>query len=191
MACLAMHMSCAYQYLKHNSSEETEDFIKGTIAPDLSNNKLLSHFGCEEEAKTVKQMLTYKIDIVKAAKNIKLNCSYNKAYFLHLLCDDLFYNFIYSPNFEEIGIDKIKQYLYNDYDTTTFYLINKYKINLPKEVCAIAKMREGESKILPHKVADLFINHISKINLLDAHNQIIKNVEDFRHKFLSQLKQNI
>jgi len=187
MACLAMHLACAYEYLKNNNIEENADFIKGTLAPDLDKNKIDSHFGCNQPATTLRQKLENKMDILKAAKAINLDSYYNRAYFLHLICDDIFYRFVYSEELEKVSLDKINQYFYDDYDFTTHYIINKYKITIPDEIKKLIKSREGNSKIFTNSAVDKFIEQIGKVDLEKAKNDILTNLQKFRHNIIKNL----
>ena len=94
-----IHLAVAEEYLrKHkNKGEEYEEFIKGVIYPDSIVPKSKTHYGKESSLSNVFEFL----------KVNKINNSFNRGYFLHLLTDYLFYNRY---------IDHTSKDIYNDYD---------------------------------------------------------------------------
>lgn len=77
-----IHLAVAEEYLrKHkNKGEEYEEFIKGVIYPDSIVPKSKTHYGKESSLSNVFEFL----------KVNKINNSFNRGYFLHLLTDYLF-----------------------------------------------------------------------------------------------------
>ena len=53
MACLAMHLAIAEEYLKKNDFENHEAFIKGAFLPDIAEDKVQSHYGIKMPIKCV------------------------------------------------------------------------------------------------------------------------------------------
>ena len=101
-----IHLAVAEEYLrKHkNKGEEYEEFIKGVIYPDSIVPKSKTHYGKESSLSNVFEFL----------KVNKINNSFNRGYFLHLLTDYLFYNRY---------IDHTSKDIYNDYDILNKRLI--------------------------------------------------------------------
>lgn len=190
MACLAMHLAVAEKFLDKNKNENSDEFINGTLQPDLERDKISSHFGTDKKPETVRQMLEYKMDIVKAAKMLELNNSFNRAYFLHLICDDIFYRFVYNEKLEKWSPTEIKQAMYDDYDFVTKYIIDKYKIKLPKQLNGLANVKEGKSVFFSTENIDDFITVFSNVNLSEAKNLIVADLESFRSNIINTLNKN-
>lgn len=189
MACLAMHLAIAKKYLEINPNENNELFIKGAYLPDIAENATKSHYGKNIQITSVKDMLDSKIDIVKCASEINLNDNLNKAIFLHLLTDFLFYNFVYNKKIENMSPDEVRKLMYQDYDFTTNYIIKNYQICIPKEISHKISSKEGEpsSTFFANNDIDNFINLISKLNLDLCKKQILKDSKTFLTNFLTKM----
>lgn len=187
MACLAMHLAICKQYLlKHKTENETE-FINGSLAPDLSKDKIASHFGVNKKPTSVREMMEYKVDIVDVAKNKKLDSSFSRAEFLHLICDDIFYRYVYSEELEKWSPEEIKQAMYDDFDYVTYYILNKYDIKLPENLNSLANNKQGKSRFFSAEAIDLFVDVISSVDLTQAKQQILTNLPKFREDLISKL----
>ena len=189
MACLAMHLAIANRYLNKHPNENVDDFIKGTLAPDLADNKIDSHFGETKKPTSIREMLEYKMNIVDAAKVNLLDSSFSRAEFLHLITDDIFYRFVYSKELENCTPAQIKQAMYDDFDFVTSYIVNKYKIELPDQIKSLVNVKEGKSQFFTKKDIDSFIEVISCIDLMDAKNAILTDLTTFRSDMIYKIKQ--
>lgn len=111
-----IHLAVGEEYIrKHKKKEEYNEFIKGIIFPDSVRDKSETHYG-ESSSKT---------NLYDFLKDVKVDTSFNRGYFLHLLTDYLFYNRY---------IDTFSKDMYNDYDILNKKLMGKYNVTLPKEV---------------------------------------------------------
>lgn len=187
MACLAMHLLIAKKYLEYNNNENESDFIKGTLSPDLATDKIASHFGVAKAPTTVREMLEFKMDIVKASKANKLIDSFERAEFLHLICDDIFYRYVYTPQLEKWNPTDVKQAMYDDFNFVTYYILNNYNIKLPLEIQHLANTSQGKSQFFTTETIDKFVEIISNVNLEQCKNLILTDLAQFRESLISQL----
>ena len=188
MACLAMHLAIGKKYLENHLYEDENEFIEGTLAPDLVDDKIKSHFGENKKPTTVKEMMEYKMDIVKAANAINLDSSFSRAEFLHLITDEVFYRFVYSTELEKWSPMEVKQAMYDDFDFVTFYILNKYNIELPDNLKHLAINSKGESKFFSENAIDKFIEVVASLDLEEARKQILEDLSQFRIDVISKLK---
>ena len=91
MASLIIHLYVAQEYLKkHTEILNKEDFLKGSLAPDLEKEKVKAHYG----------KVTAKPILKDYLMDNGINNDFDKGYFIHLLTDLLFYNYyFYIPFF--------------------------------------------------------------------------------------------
>lgn len=166
MPCLAMHLAIAKKYTEKHP-EEKIDFIKGTIAPDISEDKKESHYGDKMVSEDPIEYLKKKVNLVKFLENNTINSNYDRAYFLHLICDKIFYNEIMeSGTLEGKGYEEIRSAFINDYNRITTYLIEKYQLEVPSEIEKIISTKcEGELEILDIKKIEEFIERMANIDL--------------------------
>ena len=187
MACLAMHLAIGEKYLQMHKSEVKSEFVDGTLAPDLTVDKIASHYGENKRPTTVKEMMDFKMDIVKAAQQSDLGSSFSRAEFLHLICDDIFYRFVYSEDLEKWKPEEVKQAMYDDFDFVTYYILNKYNVKLPENLQHLATNKKGESRFFTPDTIDVFINAIASINLEQARQQILTDLPKFRFDIMEKL----
>ena len=79
-----IHLAVAEQYLRknENNKEDYSEFIEGVIFPDSVKDKSLTHYGNGSS----------NSNLYKFLQENKLENSFKRGYFLHLLTDYLFYN---------------------------------------------------------------------------------------------------
>lgn len=153
-----IHVAVAQEYLRKNKSKENaEQFIKGTVAPDLIKPKSLSHYGKSPAYTNLNNFLL----------NNKLDTSFQKGFFLHLITDYLFYNH-YLNKFS-------KEFIYDDYDILNKELIEKYNVKLPEEVLDNVFFKEGDTKILSFELACKIIDEISSYDINDIEKELKNN----------------
>lgn len=170
MPSFNIHIAIANEYMKYHPNEikKKEDFIKGSIAPDLGSNKYESHYDNYAErhnglSKFVEQT---KIDI---------GSDYGKGYFLHLIADELFYHKIFR---EECMIaKKMNTNFYHDWDCLNKPIIEKYKIKkVPEEAMKYFNiMLEEKTQFLDFEKIKKFIEQLSKISLKEQEKRIKNN----------------
>ena len=157
MAGYAIHVAVANEYIRKNNIENKDELIDGVIVPDSVKDKSLTHYGVYSSRPNLKEYLT----------NNKIESDFEKGYFLHLITDYLFYNhyFVVPKNIV----------FYEDYDKTNKFLIEKYNIALPDELCEYMNIVLGEPKYLKYDLLEMMIDEISDINIDKAIKTIIKD----------------
>jgi len=152
-----IHLAVAEQYLRKNKKnvENYDEFIEGVIFPDSVKDKSLTHYGNGSS----------NSNLFKFLEENKLENSFKRGYFLHLLTDYLFYNKY---------IEVFSKDIYNDYDILNLKLINKYKVALPEKIKQYVFFKEGELKILSYELVEKLIEEISDMNI-DEIEKDVKN----------------
>lgn len=167
MPGFVIHIAVAKEYLKkHNNSENYEEFIQGNVRPDLTKDKIKTHYGKSPTYTNLKEFLIHN----------KLDNSLNKGIFLHLITDYLFYNYY----LKDVPREGSKEILHNDYDMINKVLIEKYDIELPEDIKKYVFYKEGEPQILKLNLAVKVIEEISKLNIKEVEEEVIKEKEKWR-----------
>lgn len=162
-----IHLAVGKIYSKNNEIQNIESFIKGIIAPDQAEDKKLSHYGpCSS-----------KPNLQKYINENELSDSFNEGYFLHLLTDKLFYNKF---------LKKWNKSIYDDYDKLNKKIIEKYEINVPKEIQKDIGYKEGKLDILDEKTLYEFIENVGRIDI----RSIIKNSKQYNQNIEMHLERN-
>lgn len=169
MAHVAIHEIIADRYIKKHPGEieNQEEFIKGSVAPDLNEqltqrrtSKDISHYGRWSNGN-----VETNIDKFLEDENIDITKDYWKGYFLHLFTDYQFYNNKFNEEFEEIK--KINGNLREEYDYLFKEILERYNIILSKYTDKYVHIKEGEPRYIKlGKLLD-FIEEISDINIDD------------------------
>lgn len=154
-----IHLAVAQEYLRKNNKKKTDDFMLGSVEPDFTTDKSKTHYGKSPAYTNLKKYL----------ESNKIDNDFNQGYFLHLVTDYLFYNYY---------LDEIrKPQIYEDYDMTNKFLIEKYKIDLPRKVEDKVFFKEGIPQILTLELACKVIDEISEYKLEEIEKEVIENVE--------------
>ena len=170
-----IHLAVAKEYMRNFRIKDEEEFLKGTIAPDLlsKGDKKATHYSKDVSANT---------DLKKFLKENSISSSYMQGYFLHLIVDYLFYH-KYYPNCDTR--------VYNDYDILNEELIKKYNIEISDEIKEHVKSKTGKLEILDLETIDKLINEISRKKLTEYKKEILKTgiaTTDMEENKLSTLK---
>ena len=153
-----IHLAVAEEYLrKHkNNNENYNEFIEGVIFPDGVKDKSLTHYGKGSS----------KTNLYAFLEDNKIDTSFNRGYFLHLLTDYIFYNRY---------ITIFTNDMYNDYDILNKELLEKYKVVLPEKVKSQVFFKDepySNLKILSIDMVNKFINEVSSMSLDDVEKDI-------------------
>ena len=156
---------------KHKNINNTEEFLKGCIAPDFAKNKDISHFSKDYNKADLMDSLLNKVNLKKAVESIDLATDYNRGIFLHLLTDYEFYTNFFNKTYLDIcTFETFLKDLYYSYDITDTYIKNKYKIDYPAIEDVIKNNMKtfrkkhsytSENNIIPQNKLDNFIENIS------------------------------
>ena len=142
-----IHIAIAKEYSKRNNMKCSDDLIQGTISPDLTDDKSKTHYGKSPAYTNLYEFL----------KVNEINNDYNLGRFIHLIADYLFYN-------KYLTVIK-KPDLYEDYDRTNKYLIDKYKIQIPENISDKVFFMDGELSILSIELIENLIDEIASLDL--------------------------
>lgn len=186
-----MHLAVAKLYLKAHPEENEEEFIKGTLEPDMvpSIEKGRTHYGLHSAwANPAKYLKENGMSIENSRK---------RGYFLHLITDYLFYHKL-------IDIDKIlnikdKEYIANNTSPSENlaewinnqrndfsvledeleerYQLEEYISKLPEEIKRVMKSIKGELKVFERDSLFKFLEDIAKIDLDKIAEYLLKNPE--------------
>ena len=161
MAGYVIHLAVAQEYLKKHSDikEDYEQFIEGVIYPDSVSDKSLTHYGSKSSKVILKDFL----------KENRIEDSYKRGYFLHLVTDYLFYNKY---------LDIFTKDIYNDYDILNKFLIEKYNVKNPNKVQNQIFYKEGDTKLLTKELSEKVIDEISNLDLNIIEKEIRENPDD-------------
>ena len=164
-----IHLAVAEEYLKKHKEkhEEYDEFINGVIFPDSIKDKLTTHYGEKSSVSNLYEFL----------KENKIESSFKRGHFLHLLTDYLFYNRY---------IDRMSKDMYNDYDILNKVLIEKYDVKLPKSVKESVFFKEGKLVILSLELITKMIDDISDLDLDDVEKEV--NKEPIKWTTMRELK---
>ena len=146
MPGFTIHIAIGKEYIKKHKGhiQNESEFIKGTIAPDLDENKIdlakdksKTHYGKWGNY----QVKTNIKSFLQDAK-VTIDTDYWKGYLLHLLVDHYFYNISFKQELEAIIQNKDKFYAVTnrikDYEEIQF-IEEMSNINLEKQMEIIQK----------------------------------------------------
>ncbi len=191
MPCLAIHLAIAKKYLEKHPEENKEDFILGTIAPDINMdniNKYISgvttdknshHFGLNYELGNIIDYMKKKVDFNLFFQSNDINTSFLRGYFLHLFCDYHFFDdYLTDKRLLGLSFNEAAKIGINDYNLITPILISKYNLEIPKEIESIIMGKGiGKMKLLDEKIIYKFIDQMAEVNLDDEKNKLISNIK--------------
>lgn len=152
-----IHIAIAQEYLKKHNKKYSQDFIHGVVFPDFTTDKSETHYGKSPAYTNLKKFLIHN----------HINSDFQQGYFLHLVTDYLFYNY-YVENFK-------KPQIFDDYDCTNDFLIEKYNVILFKEVKDKIFFKSGIPKIFTLPSICKFIDETSSQTLEEIEKEINNN----------------
>lgn len=187
MPCLVIHLAVAKNYLKKHKNENKDEFILGTIAPDINlpninkyingvtDNKNSHHFGLNYKTSNMIEYMQKKVDFNLFFKNNDITTSFLKAYFLHLLCDYYFFlDYIKDERLINLSYIEALKISYNDYNLITPKIIKKYNLEIPIEIKdLISEKGKGKIELLNEDIIDSFINEMSNLDLSKEKNKLL------------------
>lgn len=183
-----IHLSVAKRYAeKHNEIKNLDDFYKGVLAPDLVEDKKVSHYTVLQDKNNLVKHLENKVNLENYLKSNCVKSDYEKGVFLHLITDYLFFTKFFEKEYlKNVSYNKFLNDLYYSYDETNEYLVKKYGIdynsisskvtdNVNKNKVSI-KVSTGNKNILDISNLDKFIEEVSDVSLKEYENKILKNI---------------
>lgn len=180
MPAFTIHIAIAKRYIaKHISQvKDEEQFLKGTIAPDLDEtmtqivkDKSKSHYGKWDDESNI-------IDIDKFLNDEKVDLSqeYWKGYLLHLVADHYFANVAFKM--EKQQLKQNKDNFYHDYNCLNQPIMQKYQIQPLENIEKYMRTTEGEPIYLK---LDKVIKFIEEISSIDLNKIMINEKEEEEH----------
>lgn len=152
-----IHLAISKKQIELNNIQNEEEFIRGTIAPDLLKmTGIDSHYGDSSNP-----------NLKKFLENNSLKSDYKKGYFLHLVTDYLFYNKF---------LEKWSPKIYEDYNILNKVLIDKYKIQIPKEVEKYIKFEEKSLTILSLDDIISFIDNVGRLPINQIYRKYVGEI---------------
>ena len=189
MPCLVIHLAVAKKYLEKHPEENKDEFILGSIAPDINlyninqyingvaDGKNSHHFGLNYETGNILEYMKKKVDFALFFKSNDINTSFLRAYFLHLLCDYRFFSeYINDEWFNSLSFMDAVKIGYNEYNLITPIIISKYDLEVPNQIKDIISGKgKGKLKVLDEQTIYRFIDEMSNVDLYFEKNKIINN----------------
>ena len=152
MAGYVIHLAIGEEYIRRykNDIKDKDEFLRGIVAPDKTNDNRKAHYGEKDLFESLKNFLEQNKE--------QLDNDYTKGYFLHLFTDYIFYGQYFS-----------RGHYYEDYDRTNKAIIEKYNVKIPKELEQFAKFVDEEPVYLKYhliyEIIELSIQYSIKENL--------------------------
>ena len=131
MPSFNIHLAVAKRYLEKNPGIiwNKQDFYDGNIAPDLTDDKLATHYSLPRVEGDLPSHINSKVGIASVYK-LPIDTDFEKGIFLHLLTDYVFYNFYFDKTFiKNYPADKFTIDMYASYNATNPSLVEKYNIS--------------------------------------------------------------
>lgn len=163
MPSFTIHLAIADEYMKKHPGEITnkEDFIYGTIAPDLTREKSITHYYGNTDLNPIDFREYFRAQYDAS--------DFHKGYFLHLISDEIFYLIEYGIEYKR-DVAGVHTNLYDDYYYINKELREKYNINnFPYEIEMFGEIKEGFAKYLD---VDRVCNFIDKVSNVAINDQI-------------------
>lgn len=136
MASFNIHLAVAKLYAERGFIKDLRTFYKGTIDPDLTDEKDTTHYGFTPDIKTERdtwRRVVRKVDLKKYLESHNLDNDYNRGCFLHLVVDYKFFHEFFGKNLlSGIDTDIFSANLYHTYGLLNPYLVKRYNLD---EIC--------------------------------------------------------
>ena len=193
MASYSMHLAIAKIYLKYHKEENIEEFLKGSIDPDLApfDEKGRTHYGIHAAWANPAKYLN--------AIGGKLNTSYKRGYFLHLVTDYIFYHklakidevvseeelteLLNNHSVQDVvvktNIDEWRKKQRNDFSILEGEVVEKYQIEdwtqkLPEQIKKEMLRKEGELQLFERTSLFKFFEDMGKLDLNELASALIQ-----------------
>lgn len=151
MPSLVMYLAIAKKYRERHPEEDEEEFTKGILAPDLKRN-----LKAERARLHYAEQSSHRPDLNRFDRERGLDSSFDRGYFLHLLCDYLFYNEL---------LQEYSAGIFHDFRKMNRRIREKYQISLPQEWEARVSWEEGGLSSLEEESVYRFIDAAGRLEL--------------------------
>ena len=182
MASLALHLLVAEEYLKFHKIDNVDDFIKGVFAPDMTDDKVASHFSIYKKDMSYTDLLKNKVDLTQYVKNYDIETDFRKGEFLHLFTDYVFYNqyLIHLNTYKTLARSKVGDLngvLYDEYNRVMHWLKQNYTLayinRIPSKFTASV---DEKMQIFDENSLKKVINYLADVDI-DIMYKMIQNTK--------------
>ncbi len=181
MASINIHLAIAKKYMELNEIKDVESFIKGSIAPDVADDKMKSHYSKNLPANNLKEKMYGKVCIDEYLSETHEITDYEVGLCLHLLTDYVFFTeFIDTDYLMTHDFSTFTSDLYYSYDLLDPLMEEEYDIlSLKKQIGFQEKMvsRDVKKKYAVLTVNDNEIENLNRVDILPI--QEIRNFIDY------------
>ncbi len=191
MASFHIHLAISNRFAEKNKITDTTAFFRGTMDPDITENKDVSHYTGSKNRSNLSEYLKQKVCLYEYLKQNDIDSDYQKAVFLHLITDYLFYNhFLDKEYIRKTPYQNYIRDLYFSYNEVSAYLINKYNLDfkeynkkISENIDFYRKKRNANNfkqciNIIPYDKLDIFIEEVASIDIDKYKNKIMKNQDN-------------
>ena len=188
MASFFMHLIIAEKHLKNFKENNNVYFLKGALDPDYLSiaynaDKAALHYGLPHDDKvTPQQNFKNKTFLKNFLKSNKIDTSYNRGHFLHLITDYFFYNKLIDFNkISKLSNKEVSQLCYDDYTKIQAQLVEKYKPSFDWDLESVQFIKEkflnlkkeGLPYLFDWQDLEKYIKFCSEIDLDDFANKVL------------------
>jgi len=189
-----IHIAIAKRYIEKNAGTKAaiknlQLFYDGNIAPDLTTDKNLTHYGSQpkydhKSLEDLYELATKKTSPAKYLAHNEIKNDFDRGVFLHLITDYKFYTEFFNKEYYKNRIHRVfLSDLYKSYGLTNGYIEKKYDLQsigkyvdftmLEKLIFEANDRRHKENhetqyepkKILHENEIDKFIEEVSSMDL--------------------------
>lgn len=170
MACATIHLAIAKKYLEKHKNINWDDFIAGTLYPDVDSDNDATHYTDKIRGKDNVSHVRGKVNLYAFLKEHESLDDFELGWFLHLVTDYLFFEECFTNDYLlGISYEEFCKELYHAYYCVNLYLEEKYNLNREYYYKAYPDAYYSgipyEECILPRKTVDNFIERVDKIDL--------------------------
>lgn len=136
MPGISIHLAASNAYLEKHPHENREEFILGSISPDMAKETAVSHHSAPDFRDGSMAFLLGKVNLRECLADVDLSTSFGRGYLHHLITDYEFFHMIAKDveRIEKLSYRELKDQLYHDYTATSRFFKRKYKTVFPEAV---------------------------------------------------------
>lgn len=155
MASLMIHQIVGEEYCKIHRVDDEHSFLAGNLAPDLTDDKSISHFSKKRIGnKTYTESIQNKLNLPAFCEKVGIDNDFSRGVFLHLLTDHIFFveyllNLKEYQDIEHLNQLTIRDILYRDYHRINKWIMNSHPNIMLEKLPEDAKTtRDDQTEVL-------------------------------------------
>jgi hypothetical protein len=190
MASFNTHIAIAKLYAERNGIKDLTSFYKGSIDPDMTDDKDTTHYGTAPASfENAWVRVENKVDLAKFLEHNPIESDLNLGRFLHLITDQKFFHeFLGKQSMINANHDIFSANLFHSYIANNPHLIKKYNL---AGLC-VDKIMEQEIEQIHFKFAQDKVNYVKqKYNHSPECIICVKKLDEFINEVASLDLQNI